>query len=259
LANAEMLGEVGVQSLARAFEVLRVVAESQKGASQGAIIQSTGLNRTTVWRIVTNLCALGALRPDSNGSYTLGPRLIALGEIARNQMISSQELIDILRRLRDETGETCHFAGPERDGLVYLEKMESTRPVRAASRVGGHLDLHCTALGKAYLAFVADATRIDLLGSMEFARRTSHTIGSRAQYESELATVRNRGWALDNEENELEIRCVAAPVLDSGGHAVAAVSVSVPTSRLPLSQVPAIARIVTRSGVELSHILGGVS
>lgn len=241
-----------IQSLTRAVAVLDAVIHTEQGATLAEITAATGMNRTTVWRLVTSLRELGMVHGNQNGRFTLGARVLALGSVARAQLLVSPETPIVLRRLRDLTGETCHFAAPDGNGMVYLDKLEGTRSVRAASTVGGHLQLHCTALGKTYLAFAEANVREHLLGSLTLEVRTERTITDLAVLLAELTKICSRGWALDNEENEKEIRCVAAPVIDGQGKAVAAVSVSVPMMRLPLNEVPALAREVVRSAQELS-------
>lgn len=244
-----------IQSLTRAFAVVEVLSHHDQGATLAEITAATGMNRTTVWRLVASLRELGVVRDGRDGRLTLGPRLVYLGAVARRQLLVSPEVPAILLRLRDNTSETCHLAAPEGMHMVYLEKVESTQTVRAASRVGGYLDLHCTALGKAFLAFAEDAVRESLLGRMTLTARTPQSFTDPAALRADLERTRARGWALDDEENERDMRCVAAPVLDNHGHAVAAVSVSVPIGRLPVAELPALAAQVATAAAELSRAL----
>lgn len=243
-----------IQSLTRAVAVLDAITHTEHGATLAEITTATGMNRTTVWRLVTSLRDLGMVRANQNGRFTLAARVLAFGAVARAQLLVSPETPVVLRRLRDLTGETCHCAGPDGNGMVYLDKLEGTRSVRAASTVGGRLQLHCTALGKTYLAFAEDSVREQLMDSLTLEPRTQRTITELPVLRAELMKIRNRGWALDNEENEEDIRCVAAPVIDGQGKVVAAVSVSVPMIRLPLSEVRNLAREVVRAVQDLSRV-----
>lgn len=255
MGGSEVARGTHIQSLARAFDVIEVIANGeQRGAALTDITTSTGMNRTTVWRLVTNLRELGVVRSAGDGRFTLGPRFITLGAVARAQLLVSPEIPAILRRLRDRTGETCHLAGPEDNGMVYLDKVESTRPVRAASQIGAHLELYCTALGKTYLAFIEESVQETLLESATLTARTPRTLTDLAALRAELARIRTRGWAFDDEENEEEIRCVAAPIVDGTGRVLAAVSVSVPVPRLPLSEAPTLAREVVQAAADISRV-----
>ncbi|QBI53011.1 IclR family transcriptional regulator [Streptomonospora litoralis] len=250
---------VRVQSLVRAFAVVDRIARDSRGATLGELIAETGLNRTTVWRLVANLTELGVLHNGWDGRYTLGPHLVTLGTAARRQLVGAPEISALLLRLRDTTQETCHFAVPDGDRMVYLEKVESTRSVRAASRVGGHIPLHSTALGRVYLATADVSVRDSLLGRIELTARTPNTITDRKRLEAELARIAEQGWALDDEENEEAIRCIAAPVTGAQGQPVAAVSVSVPVQRLPLEQVPELTSRVVATARRLSEVFRAAS
>lgn len=243
-----------IQSLVRAFTVVDRIAEDSHGATLTELVTATGLNRTTVWRLVANLHELGILHNRWDGRYTFGPRLINLGMVTRRQLLGDPQVSALLLRLRDTTQETCHLAAPDGDRMIYLEKVESTRSVRAASRVGGHIPLHSTALGKAYLAYVEESMRKSLLSRIELFARTPRTITEPAQLIAELTQVGDRGWALDDEENEEFIRCIAAPVINAEGEPLAAVSVSVPLQRLPLEQVQTLAANVTAAARQLSEV-----
>lgn len=245
-----------IQSVARAFAVVDRIAADDRGATLADLVAATGLNRTTVWRLVANLRELGIVHEGWDGRLTLGPHLVSLGAVARRQLLGAPQVSAALLRLRDTTGETCHLAAPDGDRMVYLEKFESTRPVRAASRVGGHIPLYCTALGKAYLAHVEEPLRESLLRGLDLVGRTANTITDLDRLCAELAQISGRGWALDNEENEDSIRCVAAPVLNRQRQPLAAVSVSVPLQRLPSDQVPALASKVVAAAGRLSAVFG---
>lgn len=249
-------GAPRIQSLGRTFAVIDRIAADDRGATLADIVAATGLNRTTVWRLVADLRGLGIVHDGQDGRLTLGPHVVSLGAVARRQLLRAPEVSAALLQLRDTTGETCHLAAPDGDHMVYLEKFDSTRPVRAASRVGGHIPLHCTALGKAYLAHVEQPLRESLIQGLDFTGRTPNTITDAERLRTELTQVATRGWALDNEENEESIRCVAAPVLNRRRQAVAAVSVSVPLQRLPMEQVAGLAGTVLTAARRLSEVFG---
>lgn len=221
-----------VQSLSRAFQVLECVSASDGTITIAQIASQTGLNRTTVWRLASALAASGMLRMDPDGALCLGARLIVLGQFAARQNLISPRSHAVLSYLVNQTGETCHLAMPEGDALIYVDKVESRHTIRVTSRVGARLSLHCTALGKAYLAHLAPATQKWLLAQLSLIARTPHTITDGALLARELEIIARRGWALDDEENEVGVRCIAAPILGADDHAIGVVSATFPVQRL---------------------------
>lgn len=221
-----------VQSLARAFLVLECVSAGDGEITMAEISERIGLNRTTVWRLASALAAFGLLHMGPRGSLTLGPRLVVLGQLAARQNLLSPRSHVVLSDLVNHTGETCHLALPEGDALIYVDKVESRQTIRVASRIGARLSLHCTALGKAYLAYLDPPTQEWLLAQLILEARTARTITDVGKLREEFDVIRRHGWALDDEENEIGIRCIAAPILGIDRRAIGAVSATFPLQRL---------------------------
>lgn len=247
-----------VRAVQRAALILDALANTDKPASLGALSNATGLHKTTVWRLLATLTGQGLARyvPEAEG-YALGARLLALGEQARTQMLPGPVAHSVLTKLRDRTNETTHLAVPDGAAMVYLEKVESRQTVRIASYVGARLRLHSTSLGKAYLAFQPERTLSELLDEIELEPVTDRTITDLPELRTELQRTRERGYALDDRENEPEMRCIGAPVLGPDGSALAAVSVSAPSSRLTMRGVPQAAAAVMDCAAALSSSLSG--
>lgn len=241
-----------VQSVKRAVDLLEAVAAHDGSASLAELSRATGLHKTTAWRLLATLRDAGLVRHvPGEERYSLGSRALALGDRARVQLLPVPVVRGVLVRLRDRTNETCHLAVPEGPGLVYVEKVESNQTVRIASSVGARLPLHCTALGKAYLAFQRDDVLADRLSVLDLTRRTDRTVTDRARLQRELERVRANGFALDDRENELQTRCVGAPIVNADGIAVAAISVSAPVARFSLAAARAIGPVVQDAADEL--------
>lgn len=241
-----------VQSVARALALIDVIASSDMGASLVELSRETGLHKSTVWRLLATLRDSGIVRyVKDEERYTLGSKALELGARARSQMFPGSVVRAVLVRLRDRTDETCHLAVPEGAGLVYVEKVESTQAVRIASSVGERLLMHCTALGKSYLAFQREEVIDDRLLVLELEARTSRSITEKARLRRELGRVRERGFAIDDRENESQMRCVGAPVIGEDGTAIAAISVSAPVARLSLQAATMTGKLVMDAATEL--------
>jgi IclR family transcriptional regulator, acetate operon repressor len=164
-----------------------------------------------------------------------------------------------LRALRDRTHETVHLAIPDSSKMVYLDKFESPQPVRLASRVGQQVLLHCTALGKAYLAALPETEQLAMVRSLELERRTDRTITDRDELLQELRTGWRRGFTVDDVENEAGVRCVGAVLLDRLDRPVAAISVSAPTSRFSEEEALRVGPWCADTAKTISAELGSIS
>lgn len=220
----------GTASFGKFMHVLQLVAdwpEEGELPNVAALVRASGYPRATVHRIVAALLAEGLLVDSpKSGRLALGPRLIQLASRSWGRSDLRLAAVDELKRLRDRTGETVHLAVPNGSTMVYIEKLESPSAVRMASRIGAAVTLHSTAVGKAYLAALPPEKVESLLDSVEFTRYTGNTVTDRAALLQQLRSTRERGWSVDNEENEPGICCFGAVIRGQRGAPVAAISVS---------------------------------
>jgi IclR family acetate operon transcriptional repressor len=205
-----------VQSVDRALDLLEALARGGRlGLSEAAA--AAGLAEGTAHRLLRTLVARGYVRQDDGRRYGLGTRLLGLGDAARQAAAVS--------------GETANLAVLEGDDVVYLAQVPSAHQLRIFAEVGRHVPPHSTAVGKVLLAGLRDDDVIALLGRTGLAARTPRTSTAVPQVLGALIAARADGYAVDDEEEETGVRCVAVPVV-AGGRVVAALSVSGPTSRL---------------------------
>jgi IclR family KDG regulon transcriptional repressor len=219
----------GTAAFSKFIAVLQIIAEAPGQLTMADLCERAALPRPTVYRIVAALRAEGFV--SSAELFTLGPRLISLASQswAKSDLrtAASEELI----RLRDETGETVHLAVPSAMEMVYIDKLESRQTVRMTSRIGTRVSLHASAVGKAYLAGLPADEQRELLKQINYASFTPHTIVRPKDLAAELKTTRERGYAIDSEETEVEIHCLGAAICDHAGRPVGCISVSVPKYR----------------------------
>lgn len=217
----------GTAAFGKFMQVLQLVADAEAPPSAADLVRASGFPRPTLHRIVAALQAEGLLCPGSRpGTLALGPRLIMLASRSWGRSDLRLAAVEALKALRDQTGETVHLAVPSSGRMVYIEKLESPSAVRMASRIGASVDLHSTAVGKAWLAALPP-TRCDaLLPGLVLAAHTPKTVPTLDALRAQLAEVRQRGWSVDDEENEAGIYCYGVAILGADGAPVAAVSVS---------------------------------
>ncbi|HVP18382.1 MAG TPA: IclR family transcriptional regulator C-terminal domain-containing protein [Spirochaetia bacterium] len=220
---------------------------------------SPRMNKSTVYRFLTSLERLGFVRQDGEtGKYSLTLRLFEIGTTALDRLEIWREAEPVLKEVGRLTGETVHLATLDESRLVYIGKIESVKTLRVSmmSRVGRTAPTYCTGLGKTLLAHLPPEQVDEILRKEKMVRLTARTITRRSDLDRELASIRKNGYALDDEEHEIGVRCVAAPVRDNKGIVCAAVSVSVPVIRLTDKEIPRYRRIVTQAADEISKRMG---
>jgi len=217
-----------VQSLERAFGLLEAMADAGGTIGLSQLAAEAELPLPTIHRLVRTLVDLGYVRQEPSRQYALGPRLIRLGETSSRLL--GRWARPYLLELVEGLGESANLAMLDGDQIVYVgHVMPSQNSMRMFTEVGRRVDPHTTAVGKAILAGDDDATVRALLARPGMGTRTAHTITSPDAFVEELALTRQRGYALDNEEQELGVRCVAVAV--PGDHRLA-LSISGPQPRM---------------------------
>ena len=231
---------VSVQSVTRAFRLLDLLADEGGSLSLTELAASTGLPAPTIHRLMRSLVAGGHVRQEASRRYALGPRLIRLGEVAGQALGSWAKpyLAELVQRI----GETANLALLEADSVVYVAQVPSPHAMRMFTEVGRHVMPHSTGVGKALLSCLDDAEAVRIVRGTGMPARTESTITSEPQLLAELHAVRSSGYAVDNEEQEVCVRCVAVPVAIN--EARIAVSVSGPSARLTSERVPHIAGVL---------------
>jgi IclR family acetate operon transcriptional repressor len=227
----------GVQSVDRVFGLLEHLADGGGSLSLSELATRSHLPMPTIHRLIRSLVNQGYVRQETSKRYALGPRLIRLGESA-SRMLGSWAM-PYLVELVDTYGETTNMAMLEGDACVYVAQVPSPRAMRMFTEVGRFVMPHCTGVGKAILSTLPDPDVRALLGRTGMPPRTEHTITSPDAMVTALGTVRKQGYAVDDGEQELGVRCVAVPI--RGLPFRAALSVSGPSSRVTVDQVPLIA------------------
>jgi IclR family acetate operon transcriptional repressor len=238
----------GVQSLERAFELLELMAASGGDVALSQLAAESGLPVPTIHRLVRTLVSSGYVLQMPSRRYTLGPRLIGLGASASQKVEAWAS--PHLRSLAEATGESANLAMLDVDRVVYVAQAAPTRhTMRMFTEVGRRVYAHCTGVGKAMLAQLPDDTVRRLVASAGLPATTEHTITDVTTLLAELGRVRERGYAIDDGEQELGVRCVAVAV--PGSH-ISAVSVSGPASRVTPEAVPALAAVLRESALALA-------
>jgi IclR family acetate operon transcriptional repressor len=225
----------GVQSIARVFELLETMADLGGIVTLSELAHHSGLPGPTVHRLVRTLVDLGYVRQEPSRAYALAPRLVRLGEGA-SRLIGTWATPH-LRRLVDAVGESANFALLDGEEVVYAAQVPGRHSMRMFTEVGRRAGMHCTAVGKAMLAAMPPDRAGEILRRSGLSAQTAHTLTTVEAMQEELSRIRENGYAIDEEEQEIGVRCVAVAL--PGERARAAISVSGPSTRMTESLVSA--------------------
>jgi len=248
-----------VQVLDRAIAILDVLSRSGSEMALTEVTEAVGLHKSTIFRLLMVLERERLVnRNPLTGRYRLGMKLFELGSKAVSNLSIRECARTQLEHLAFETGETVHLCVLDHGEMLYVDKVEPERSVRLASSVGRRICMHCSAVGKVMLAFLPDEAVADIVQQHGMTRVTKNTITTLESLNAELAQIHERGYAIDNEENEEGVRCVAAPIRNYTGTVVAAVSISGPTFRLKAEDIPALAAVLVKVADEISAELGAL-
>lgn len=246
-----------VKSVSRALQIIDIVSTKKDGLGVTEIAKQMDINKSSVYRILTTLAQHGYIEqhPETE-RYKLGYKFLEISSKLLDSIDLRQEARPYLRQLEKETNEVVHLVVYDQGEVIYIEKLEGTETLRMHSKVGKRAPMHCTAVGKAILAYLPPTVTAEIIDRKGLPKHTDLTITDREAFFRELDSVRQNGYALDLEENEYGIRCVAVPIFDYTGSVVAAVSVSGPTIRMTDDRIAGLAMRMRQIGKELSARLG---
>src|SRR5665213_1216747 len=249
-------GETRLSSVANAILLLKTFSDEQSELGISALAERLGLAKSTVHRLASTLVEAAMLEQNKEtGKYRLGLAVFELGSLVRRKIDISFEAKPWLMTLREQTGETVDLSILDHGGVVCVNFLESQKVNRISSGIGLRKPVHCTAEGKALIAFQPPPA-IERIINAGLTKRTPRTMVDPAVLQEEVAKVRARGYATDDEEYELGVRSIAAPIMDDSGISVAAVGVTGPTQRLSKNRLLTLARHVVAAAKAISLRLG---
>ena len=246
-----------VNTITRTFLAIEFMAEHNDWISLRAMARELEINEASMFRVLNALKNLGYVRQHPQSSeYQLTLKITGISA----QLLGNVRLREIahpfLKNLTSETNETTHLAIMDGNEFVYIDKADNFQAMQMRSRIGQRGLLHCTAAGKALVAFYPEEDRPKLLDSLDLQSLTKHTITDLDDFKEQLVEVRRDGYALDNEENEIGIRCIGAPIFDHTGVVAGALSISGWTISMTPERMPALADELLEVSQQISNELG---
>jgi DNA-binding IclR family transcriptional regulator len=243
-----------IQVIERMTRLLEVLAQHPEPLGLKQISQYTKLHPSTAHRILSAMSVDRLIDRVEPGSYRLGMRLLELGNLVKSRISVRELALPMMRELHAQTGETVNLSVRHDDELVYVERTSSGRSaMRVVHVVGARAPLHVTAAGKLFLLEEGFARLRDYAKRTGLAPQTKNTLSGIPLLERDLERIQRQGWATDNEEAEIGVRCVAAGIRDDGGSLVAALSLSTPADRMKVQWGPLIKETADRISRNIGH------
>jgi len=244
-------------AITRAFDILEAIAERERGMTTSEVSRRLGIPKSSASYILHTLEQRGYLkRQATTRRYQLSLKILNITRHLLADLDIRELARPTLRELVEQSGLTAHLAVLDQGEAVYIEKIEAPGFVRMNTWIGRRLPVHSTSVGKALVAYLDEATVKALIKERGLRKQTPKTIASCAEFMHELARVREHGFAIDDEENSLGVRCVAAPVFDAAGCVVASIGVTGTTTQNDLRRLPRTATLVKEAARKLSQQLG---
>jgi DNA-binding IclR family transcriptional regulator len=248
-----------IQSVSHALDILESFTKTEDELGVTELSKRLGLHKNNVFRLLATLESRGYIEQNkANENYRLGPKTLQIGSIFIEQRECRRQARPILESLMSSSGETAVVAVLRGDKVIYMDSVETNRPVRAVSRIGSMLPAHCTAVGKVLLAPLSPVEIEQLYPEISLPGLTDNSIKTRSGLIQELKRTAEKGYALENEECDPEVRGIAVPAKDFSKSVIAAVGIVAPASRLTDERLEknGIISLLLESGKALSAKLG---
>lgn len=247
-----------IQAVSHALDLLEQFHDDIDELGVTELSKRLKLHKNNVFRLLATLESRGYIEQNkATENYRLGLKALELGQTFIKQMGLLRQAKPILEQIVEACNETAYVAIYKEKHTVYLDVVETNLTVRVVSRIGTRLPAACTAAGKVHMAFMSEEELEELLAGLKFIQHTPTTITKAEAFKAELAKIREQGFAFDDEELDVGVRCIAAPIRDYTRRLVGAISISGPSMRLSDERVETeLVPLVLKAGADLSTRLG---
>jgi IclR family transcriptional regulator, KDG regulon repressor len=260
MPSGEVKQRSEIKSLVKALRLLKLFSAQRNAWTAEDMVSILGYHKSSVQRILATLENEGFLTrvTPRKSEYRLGSEILFLGNVAETNLdlraVARPAMTELVERVR----ETCYLCVADQGQCLYIEKVECSQPVRIIHTVGQRNPMHCTGVGKVLLSGMTDIEIARLIETRGLDAHTRHTIIEPGRLMRELESIRKKGTSVDNEELNLGVKCVAAPIRDRSGAVVAAISLSGPAQRFTPSAVRRFEKEIKRTSMEISKMIGFV-
>lgn len=247
-----------VRVIDRALDIIELLAQEDRPMKLHEIVEKSGMSKTTVYRLLSTLCARNYAEKREDGSYGIGYKLIETASTQINSLELLSESKPFLRRIAKEFDLNSHMGLLEKGDVVYIERLDVFPGTWLYTRVGYRSPAYCSSIGKVLMSCLSGEELDETLAQCSFKKYTKNTITDPEALKRSLHQIRRQGWAMDDEEYQEGHRCIGAPIFDYRGCAAAAMSVSGDHGALSDERVPEVIRAVKETAAEISRRMGYV-
>ncbi|MFZ4452754.1 IclR family transcriptional regulator [Salibacterium aidingense] len=246
-----------VKSIDRALTIVKLVSAKKDGFSVTELAAQMGLNKSSIFRIVSTLIDHGFIEQDpETKKYRLGYQYLELSSKLLDSIDVRKEAAPYLKQLEELTNEVIHLVIYSQKDAVYIEKLEGNETLRMHSQVGKRAPMHCTSAGKTILAFLPEEEAREVMDERGLPPHTEHTITEESELFDHLKDIRRKGYGFEREENEVGITCIAAPIFNFKEEIAGAISISGPTIRMEKDRIHELKDPILEAGANVSSRLG---
>jgi IclR family KDG regulon transcriptional repressor len=249
-----------IESIAKALTILGLFNFRKPEWGVTEIARELGMQKSTVFRLLATMQEFGFIRKAEAGTgYRLGIRLFELGGVVATSFDLRDIALTYLHKIAEQTGETVHLGILNETDTISIETVDGQNTLKSSVLLGKRIPLYCTSVGKAILAFRSPQEQKEIISKINFIKFTDNTIIHPEAFEVELELTRRRGYAVEDMEYEVGVRCVAAPIWNSSGKVVASLSISGPSIRITHAKIPELAQLVVKATKKISKELGAIN
>lgn len=246
-----------VQSVERTLTILEVLSDYCDGLGITEISERVNLHKSTVFRLLTTLTHKGYVVQDvESNKYKITFKLFEMGSKKVDKLDLLKSSKPYTRMLMESVNEVVHLIIREETEIVYIDKVEANNTISMASRIGKRNPMYCTATGKAILAFLQEDEILKVWNNSKIVKLTENTITDFILFKKELQTIKQNGYAIDDEENEIGVRCIGAPLFNIKGDVAGAISISGPINRITEDKIDFISKEVIKYANLISKEIG---
>jgi DNA-binding IclR family transcriptional regulator len=245
-----------VPALEKALAIIEALAEQDEPMGTSHLCKLLDIPKTSVFFILNTLEHNDYISKSDDGRYKLGTKFVGIGLSILNKMNIKEFAKPCMEKLLKETGFTVHLAILDHGEAMYIDKSENDGYVKFSTYIGQRHPLHTTGVGKALAAYLSEEQLDKIIQSKSLLPRTENTITSIAHFKSALEMIRSQGYAIEDEEGEIGIRCIGAAIFNHENQLAASISVTTLRSELPIQEIPLIGEKVKLTAMEISRRLG---
>lgn len=249
------MGKYNVPALEKAIAILELISGSKEKLTSSEIGAKLSLPKATVFTTLSTLEAHNIVQKDQSGKYYIGPKLFQLGMAYASDNSIVELSKPYLKKLMEQTGFTVHLGVLHDDQVMYVAKVEPDNFIKFSTYPGMKTEIHISSLGKAIAAYLSESELDRILSKVGMAKHTPKTITSVSEFKKGLDFVRNNGYALEDEEGEIGVRCIGAPIINARYTTPTAISVTAHSSQLQPEQYAAVGEMVRATALEIAKIV----